>query len=137
VRVEAIVTSLVFDHALRVRLKAETQETKNDSPATPPVDIEPAGLITNGDTETPEVILVASEDNQPAPAAQAVPDAGVDTQSAHSKSATAVSVASTSATVVPSSPSSSIKGKDGKDGKAKKDDKKADKKSDNLIGKLI
>ena len=36
VRTEGIVTSLVFDHALRIRLKAETGEKKEtDSAATP------------------------------------------------------------------------------------------------------
>jgi hypothetical protein len=128
VRVEAIVTSLVFEHALRIRLKAQLP----DAPATPAADAEPVGLIAGADTQTAEATLAMEEGNEAAPVAEARGDAA----SGHSQGATAVSVASTSASTVVGSPTSA-KGKDTKGKKDKKDAKaKKDKNADNLLGRL-
>lgn len=119
----------MFDHALRIRLKAEIED---DTPAAPPANIAPGPLATNGDTETPRIIVATIEDNEPAPVGQAMPEAGVDAQSAHSQTATAISVASTTTTVAASA-TSSVKGKGDPAGKTK-EDKKGEKKGDSLIG---
>jgi hypothetical protein len=133
-RVEGIVTSLVFEHALRIRLKAQLPDT----PATPAVDIEPVGLIAAADEQTAEVVLIAEEGTEASPVAEGSAQAG-DAASAHSKSATAVSVASTSASTTVGSSSGTVKGKDTKGKKGDKKDDKKDKlkaKSDNILGRL-
>lgn len=63
VRVESIITSLVFDHALRIRLKADTGEKKDQPRA------DNAGLLiaeSNGDTQvdiSPDNESTTSEDD--------------------------------------------------------------------------
>ncbi|EKM56938.1 uncharacterized protein PHACADRAFT_208107 [Phanerochaete carnosa HHB-10118-sp] len=128
VRVQAIVTSLVFDHALRIRFKAETGDKEADvKEASAPSSS--SGSDTKG-SATPDN---ASE--------------GGDDRTVHSRAETGSSTATagtssttTTATVVPLAPG---KGKDDHKGKKedKKDDKKDSKKGDvkkgrNLAGKI-
>ncbi|EKM56946.1 uncharacterized protein PHACADRAFT_172648 [Phanerochaete carnosa HHB-10118-sp] len=57
VHVESIITSLVFDHALRIRLKAETSEKKSSAKAPTPI---PAGVDKSGDGDDETVHSRAS-----------------------------------------------------------------------------
>jgi hypothetical protein len=114
---ESMITSLVFDHALRIRLKAETEDTEVETPAIPPANIEPGLLASNGDTETARNSIATIEDHEPPPSGQAIDP----------PTETTVSLASTS-TVAASATSPSVK--DDGAGKAKKKNKK----EDNLIG---
>jgi hypothetical protein len=93
VRVEAIVTSLVFDHALRIRLKAQLPDI------TPTLDSE---------AQMADAALAAEESTEHVPTAGTTPEADNST-SGHRQSATDVSVASTSASTVVSSSNSSKK----------------------------
>lgn len=123
VRTEAIVTSLVFDHSLRIRLKAEAAEKRADDD-------------TSSGTATPASTNDGNGKGANTP--DTASDGGEDDETVHSRTATNASTATSStATVVPPTPA---KGKDGKkDGK--KNDKKdvakdASKKGSNLVGKI-
>jgi hypothetical protein len=121
----------VFEHALRIRLKAQVPDT----PADAAVDIEPTGLVVGSTVEGGQTVLAGEEGEQP-PVSESSPEAGsADSSSSHSKGTTAVSVASSSGSTVVGSSSSSAKGKDKDSKKGKKDEKKKEK-SDNLLGKL-
>ncbi|KII93466.1 hypothetical protein PLICRDRAFT_35686 [Plicaturopsis crispa FD-325 SS-3] len=51
VRAEAIITQLVFEHALRIRMKAETPESSSSSPNTPVATTPDSSSIAEGSTE--------------------------------------------------------------------------------------
>lgn len=51
-RTEAILTQLVFEHALRIRLKAETASEEPEPPSDPTPDNVSAGSSTLGDRES-------------------------------------------------------------------------------------
>ena len=122
VRTEAIITSLVFDHALRIRLKAETAEKKTtaEEGATPP------GTDTKGSrANTP--------DNRP----ESPADDETETETVHSRTTTAAT--SSTATAVSPEPAAAKGGTDSKDGKkpdAKDVAKEAEQKGKNLVGKI-
>ena len=117
-RVEAIITSLVFDHALRIRLKAEAGDNSNKSAESSAVN------STSGSPKNPKTPELASANEDD------------DDETIHSRSATGATIASSStATVAAPDPSQS----------KKVDDKKVQsalpapttqKKTNNLIGKI-
>lgn len=118
-------TSLVFDHALRIRLKAETSKKKSGETSGA---ASPAGTDTQGAT-TPDNVSEGGGD---------------DDETVHSRTTTSASTATaatgatatSSATVV--APQTPAKGKDDKktDAKDEEKDKKEDKSGSNLVGKL-
>lgn len=127
VRTEGIITSLVFDHALRIRLKAETA---NKDASTAGAD--DASLRSASSTKGT---------NSPEPDTDDADEDG-DSTTVHSRSTTAATSASTStAATAVASPVSPAKGKDADKDKDKKEEKKEEKelpkaKGSNLIGKI-
>ncbi|KAF7797042.1 hypothetical protein EIP86_008234 [Pleurotus ostreatoroseus] len=129
VRVESIITSLVFDHALRIRLKAEVSEDKDkDKPAgADDASSVGAGSSTKG-TNSPDTGSLTGAESE----------GSDDNATAHSRSTTAAST-STVATVVAPAPQGKDKAADVKKGDKKEEDKKEDekdKKGSNLVGKI-
>ncbi|KAI0685987.1 hypothetical protein BC835DRAFT_1420713 [Cytidiella melzeri] len=122
VRTEAIITTLVFDHALRIRLKAETEEkskpaaTESAPPSTP-------GSDAKG-SNTPETGSTHEED---------------EADTVHSRSATATSTAtaatSTTATTVVA-PAASGKATDGSKPASKEPEEAKKSKKGNFMGKI-
>ena len=109
--------SLVFDHALRVRLKAETGESKEESGNTPssvPVSDAQGSNVSEGSS-------VNEED---------------DEETVHSRGVTTAS-STTAVTVIPAV-TAQTKGKTTEVGKAaaREDEKGAQKKRDNFLGKV-
>jgi hypothetical protein len=132
VRVEAIVTSLIFDHALRIRLKAETSEKKADDTASGASSPTAASDSGKGAT-TPDN---ASESGD-----------GEDDETVHSRTATSTTTATaTTSTTVTAVASPSPPPQNGRDDKsAKEPDAKntakaatedTSKKGSNLVGKI-
>jgi cobalamin biosynthesis Mg chelatase CobN len=130
VRVEAIITSLVFDHALRIRLKAETPDTK------------PLPGVEAAPDATTAAVAAQPEELEVVQAAEGETSSEGSTTTEHSRNTTAASASSaastTASTVVGSTAASSKDAKKDKDTKKdkEKDDKKDDKKSSNLIGRI-
>ncbi|KIP03407.1 hypothetical protein PHLGIDRAFT_242940 [Phlebiopsis gigantea 11061_1 CR5-6] len=119
VRTEAIVTSLVFDHALRIRLKAEVAEKKDAVPSAAP---------SPADATTPDSASAADAESD-----------GAETDTVHSRTATTASSATAVASEAPAKDDQDKKKKDGAaaaDKKKKDDAAAADKKSSNLVGKI-
>jgi hypothetical protein len=127
---EAILTSIVYDHALRVRVlhKPEEIDAKDDSlTASPSID-----SVTS-------LAILGSGESTAQPVAAAIPPEGASEQTDQSHlqdastSTTATAVSTSSASTLTSSNAGSIKGK------GRKDDKKTDKKDDksrDLVGRL-
>lgn len=118
VRTEGIITSLVFDHALRIRLKAATSD-KKDAPTTD---------AAAGDSPNPDAKSTSSPDS----GSTASSDEADDDTTVHSRSPTAAST-STSTTVVTPAKAADDKKKDEKESKEETDSKS---KGSNLIGKI-
>lgn len=125
VRCEAIITQLVFEHSLRIRVKAETEKTKDERPATSP--------------ETPTTPVAESTHESTATATSTL-----EGDSEHSRGTTAISAGaySTSEETVRAS-SSSVKStssrgsKRGKDKAKKVDEAPAGTSSaSNLVGRI-
>ncbi|PSR71574.1 hypothetical protein PHLCEN_2v12546 [Hermanssonia centrifuga] len=108
VRLESIITSLVFDHALRIRLKAEV----SDAYPAPAVEENPS--VPFSDAGSPDSGSTSAEDD----------DEREDSSAAHSRSTTLAST-STTATKTPAA----------KEG-TKEIEKGPKAKGDNLIGKI-
>lgn len=119
-RIESIITSLVFDHALRIRLKAETAKEKavEESPVMTPPSTNVQG------TTTPDNV---SEDSD---------DQTVHSHTAANASNDTVNTAAMSSTATAAAPKSPAKGKDIKAGKDTEKVDKDSKKGKNLAGKL-
>lgn len=116
-------TSLVFDHALRIRLKAETAEKKEGATESAPPS---APASETGGSNTPDT-------------ASAQGDEEADADTLHSRSATAVSTATTgtSSTATVTAPAAQGKAADSKKAeppKAPEADTKG--KKGNLVGKI-
>lgn len=116
-------TSLVFDHSLRIRLKAETAEKKAEE-ATPAAS--PSGSDTKG-SNTPDNASERGDEEDDA-------GAETETETVHSRTTTGGSTATASTAVAPAP----AKGKDdSKKAEAAKDvGKEAEKKGKNLVGKI-
>lgn len=115
IRVEAIITSLVFDHALRIRLKAEATKA--------PDELSQAGDDTVSNSANDNV---EDDDNE-------------DTETLHSRAATNVSNVSASAETSATSTAmaSSPEHKEGQKGSVKGGATKPETKStNNLVGKI-
>lgn len=112
-------TSLVFDHALRIRLKAETANKKNGETSGA---ASPAGSDAQGAT-TPD----NASDGQ-----------GDDDETVHSRTTTGASTATAASSATVVAPQTPAKGKHDKKADIKEEDKdkKEDKSGSNLIGKL-
>ena len=116
-RTEAIITSLVFDHALRIRLKAEVAEKT--------IAEEAVGTDAGG-----------SRSNTPDNGGGDVADDETETETAHSRTTTGTSTATTVA------PEQQAGAKSGKDGKKRSDASTEDaakeekQKGKNLVGKI-
>lgn len=124
IRVEAIITSLVFDHALRIRLKAELPDVKSPARAesvTTKSGINPAGGIE----ASPAPVLGGADAGREATTASASSRTSVGQ---HSGSEIAVAPALVTSAPEATSNEQTLKGKE-----TKKDDKT---KSTNLIGKI-
>ncbi|KAF8171621.1 P-loop containing nucleoside triphosphate hydrolase protein [Mycena galopus ATCC 62051] len=81
VRTESIITQLVFAHSLRIRVKAETTSTKEDSPAVDrPASTVPAGSDTDSTDQT------ATPENGESPAGSEAGSSTVQPSSASIKS---------------------------------------------------
>lgn len=117
-RVEGIITSLVFDHALRIRLKAEAAK-KDESKDTASVNTGPGSEMKDSASPSPDNTSTASDE---------------DDNTLHSRSTTNAST-STAATVVVQPPAAStVKGTDPKKEEEKEETPKS--KGANLIGKI-
>ncbi|PSS08857.1 hypothetical protein PHLCEN_2v3472 [Hermanssonia centrifuga] len=118
VRVEGIITSLAFDHALRIRLKAEVSDTKKASV------VEEIPSAPGSDAGTPDSGSTAADGEDE------------DSATVHSRSTTAAS-ASTAATVVaPAVSKSKAKAPEDKKEETKGAEKGPKAKGNNLIGKI-
>ena len=87
VRIQAIITELVFEHALRIRMKAETSDA--------------AGASKSGDNTavaTPDTASQIGEDGEAESSEGSQTDGGAPAQSATSSSSTDVASVSASAT---------------------------------------
>ena len=131
VRTEAIITSLVFDHALRIRLKAEAAEKKADDSATVSGASSPAASDGKG-ANTPDNVSEGGD--------------AEDDETVHSRTATTTSnaTAATSTTVTVTTPQTEQpNGKDAKNTKkpdstdaAKLVKEDTSKKGSNVVGKI-
>ncbi|KAJ3558885.1 hypothetical protein NM688_g664 [Phlebia brevispora] len=120
VRVDSIITSLVFDHALRIRMKAEVSEAKSVSRADDTSAMKEANKVKRSDSS--EGFATGSEDFQNADGDETV----------HSQS---TAVASASMPTISAGPQSQTKGKEAKEiQEAKKAGVQV--KGTNLIGKI-
>jgi hypothetical protein len=131
-----MVISLVFEHALRIRLKAET--TSNGSSAAAPESADPEPVSAAVAAAAPgigEVETAVKEGGQ----------AGADEVTLHSRAETAVSASgSASASAAPSeaghaseASAATLVGTAKDDKKGKKDEEKKDKKDDKKKGNLV
>ncbi|THH01300.1 hypothetical protein EW026_g1369 [Hermanssonia centrifuga] len=121
VRVEGIITCLVFDHALRIRLKAEVSDVK------PPVEENISA--PSSDASTPDNGSTAAEGDDEGD------DEGEDSATVHSRSTTAASASTTATIVAPVAAKSKAKLPEAKE-EAKEAEKGPKAKGDNLIGKI-
>lgn len=116
VRTEAIITSLVFDHALRIRLEAEAAEKKTDDDGAAPGAESPVGG-SRGDSKGANT-----------------PDTVSDEETAYSLTTTNASAA-TSSTATVAAPAVA-KGKSAQKEGKKEDKKDVAKKGNNLVGRI-
>ncbi|KAJ7275443.1 hypothetical protein B0H12DRAFT_1199529 [Mycena haematopus] len=112
VRCEAILTQLVFEHALRIRVKAETAEKKSSA----------SGTSTPAESETPSLIEQDSSEDETSNWADAGAVSRDETLQASSAS-------------IKSNTSSKAKGK-GKESKDAKEDPTESGDASNLVGKI-
>ena len=118
VRVQGIVTSLVFDHALRIRLKAETEKDAASATA------DTASIAGSGQTkgaDSPDSTTIADDEE--------VDDAST-TGPSRSATTDTVATASTTATAVAPQPAKST------DSNEKEAEDKTKSKGNDLIGKI-
>lgn len=122
-RVEGIITSLVFDHALRIRLKAEMGEKKDEAKVDDTTSVSTGpGSDTKG-SNSPDIGSGDEDDNA----------------TVHSRSTTAGTTASTSTAataVAPPPPPGAAKAADAKKQEEKADAESPKSKGANLIGKI-
>lgn len=129
---ESIFTSLIFDHALRIRFKAETSNKKSgeiSGIATP------AGTDVQGATTPDNASQGGSEDDQTVHS-RTTTGASIATAASSATSTAIIGTAATSSTVTAVTHQALAKGKDKKDSKDTEKADKGSKKGKNLVGKL-